>query len=327
MLQTIPADEAIASARRTIVTEQEGLAALVDALAGELGARFTKAVNLLFRVQGRIVVTGMGKSGHIGRKVAATLASTGTPAFYVHPGEASHGDLGMITADDAVLALSWSGEAPELADIVYYCKRHGILLIAVTSGADSALGRQADPCLTLPKVPEAGSLGLAPTTSTTMQLALCDAIAVALIEMRGFTAGNFKVFHPGGRLGAQLLSARDIMHTGARLPLVPVGSTMRECIAEISKKSFGCAIVVRADGTLAGIVTDGDLRRHLTPNLPDLLVDDVMTTTPKTVPPTLLVADLLVLQENLKITSLIVAEDAHPIGLVHYLDLLRIGAA
>ena len=317
----------IESAVETINFERDGLSSLSKALSGDLGNVFAQAVQVLATVKGRIVVTGMGKSGHIGRKAAATFASTGAVAFYVHPGEASHGDLGMIAPDDAIVALSWSGEAPELINIVTYAKRFKIPLIAVTSEASSTLGRQATICVTLPKMAEACPNGLAPTTSTTMQLALCDAFAVALLKEKGFSAEDFKVFHPGGKLGAQLKLAQDIMHTGARLPQVLVGSRMRDVIKEISQKNFGCAIVIHQDGTLAGIVTDGDLRRNLTPDLPDLVVDDIMTRSPKTVPPTMLLAELLEIQQTSKITTLIVAEDNKPVGLVHYLDLLHVGVA
>ncbi len=269
----------------------------------------------------------MGKSGHVGRKVAATFASTGTAAFYVHPGEASHGDLGMITRDDVILALSWSGEAPELTDIIGYAKRFRIPLIAVTSNDHSLLGSQASLCLTLPKAKEACPIGLAPTTSTTMQLALCDAFAVALLEQRGFSAEDFRVFHPGGKLGAQLRLAKDIMHTGEHVPQVVVGSRMDAVIREIGKKNFGCAVVKHSDGTLAGIVTDGDLRRNLTPDLPNMLVEEIMTKSPKTVAPNMLLAELLEIQETSKITTLIVVEGNRPVGLIHYLDILRAGVA
>ena len=315
------------SAIRTIYAEKDGLMQLADALTGELGSSFVQAVKLLFSIRGRIIVTGMGKSGHIGRKVAATLASTGTAAYYVHPGEASHGDLGMISKEDAIIALSWSGEAAELGDIIFYAARYHIPLIAVTANTDSALAKGASLRLILPKVNEASPDVHAPTTSTAMQLALCDALAVALIEKRGFTAEDFKIFHPGGRLGAQLKSAEDIMHKGNRLPLVYIDNVMRDVITEISLKNFGCAIVLNREGYIVGVVTDGDLRRNLRPELPNLPVEQVMTKDPKTVPPTMLVAELLVLQETMKITSLIVAKDNKPLGLVHYLDLLRVGAA
>jgi arabinose-5-phosphate isomerase len=322
-----PAGDAVASALRTLGTERDGIAVLMNGLGGALGAAFTAAVDLLASAKGRVIVTGMGKSGHIGRKIAATLASTGTAAYYVHPGEASHGDLGMIQPEDVIVALSWSGETAELADLVAYAKRFRLGLIAITCNEASSLARQADACLILPKALEACPNGLAPTTSTTMQLVIGDALAVALLERRGFTAEHFRVFHPGGKLGAQLKLVREVMHTGERLPLVPVGARMDAAILEISAKGFGCVIVVRGDGTLAGIVTDGDLRRHLSPDLAALPVEAVMTKNPRTVAPDDLLAKALAIQETSKITALVVREGQRPVGLVHYLDLLRAGVA
>ncbi len=299
----------------------------MNALEGRLGPPFTTAVELIAAAKGRVIVTGMGKSGHVGRKIAATLASTGTPAYYVHPGEASHGDLGMVHPDDVIVALSWSGETAELADVVAYAKRFRLGLVAVTSNEASSLARQADACLALPKALEACPNGLAPTTSTTMQLVIGDALAVALLERRGFTAEHFRVFHPGGKLGAQLKHVRDVMHTGERLPRVSVGARMDEAILEISAKGFGCVIVVENDGTLAGIITDGDLRRHMSPDLASLSVEAVMTRRPRTIAPDDLLAKALAIQETSKITALIVREGKRPVGLVHYLDLLRAGVA
>src|SRR5918998_38732 len=250
-----PAGEAVTSALRTLATERDGIAVLMNALEGPLGDAFTAGVDLLAAAKGRVIVTGMGKSGHIGRKIAATLASTGTPAYYVHPGEASHGDLGMILGDDVIVALSWSGETAELADLVAYAKRFRLPLVAITANEASSLARQADACLALPKALEACPNGLAPTTSTTMQLVIGDALAVALLQQRGFTAEHFRVFHPGGKLGAQLKLVRDVMHTGDRLPIVPIGMLMADALVVHSEKSFGCAIVVDEHGHLAGIVT------------------------------------------------------------------------
>lgn len=318
--------QAVASALRTLSTERDGLAVLMRAIEDGLGAPFVAAVELIADAKGRIIVSGMGKSGHVARKLASTLASTGTAAYYVHPGEASHGDLGMIRPDDVILALSWSGETAELSDLIAYAKRFRVPIVGVTSKADSTLGRQADVCLALPQAQEACPNGLAPTTSTTMQLALGDALAVALLERRGFTAQDFRVFHPGGKLGAQLKLVRDVMHVGERLPIVTVGATMQEAIAEISTKGFGSVIVVNADGTLAGIVTDGDLRRNLRPELPSLPVTAIMTKKPRTIAPDELVAKALEMQETAKITSLVVVEGKRPVGLVHFLDLLRAGA-
>jgi arabinose-5-phosphate isomerase len=317
---------ALGSARRTLQAEMAGLQALMDALEGPLAGPFAAAVEAIRAARGRVIVSGMGKSGHVGRKMTATFASTGTPAHFVHPAEASHGDLGMIHGDDIVLALSWSGETAELRDLIAYAARFRVPLVGITSVADSTLGSAADVALVLPRAEEACPNGLAPTTSTTMQMALGDALAVALLEARGFGAQDFRVFHPGGKLGAQLKLVRDIMHAGARLPLVPDTARMAEAIAEISAKGFGCALVVDAAGLLAGIVTDGDLRRNLTPELPSLPVSRVMTRRPRTIGPEALVADALAQQQALNVMALPVVEDGRPIGLLHYLDLLRAGA-
>jgi arabinose-5-phosphate isomerase len=320
-------DQAIASALRTLETERDGLTILMEAIGNGLGSFFTAAVETIAAARGRVIVTGMGKSGHVGRKMTATFASTGTPAHYVHPAEASHGDLGMIQSEDVIIALSWSGETAELADIIGYSRRFRVPLIALTSNAESTLGRAADICLSLPKAKEACPNGLAPTTSTTLQLALGDALAVALLERRGFTAEHFRVFHPGGKLGARLKLVRDIMHVGERLPIVGVEARMDAAIEEIGRKGFGAVIVVNGDGTLAGIVTDGDLRRNLRPDLATLPVTAIMTKTPRTIAPDALVASALEMEEASRITALIVVENSRPVGLVHYLDLLRAGAA
>src|SRR3954468_12055496 len=282
---TIVQNALISSALRTLETEASGITALIDAIRNGLGAPFIAAIELIHRARGRVIVTGMGKSGHVGRKIAATFASTGTPAFFVHPGEASHGDLGMIAAADVILALSWSGETVELKDLTDYSRRFRIGLIAVTAHPDSTLGHAADVVLTLPPAREACPHNLAPTTSTLMQHALGDALAIALLENRGFTALDFHVFHPGGRLGAMLKFVRDIMHTGAGVPLVAVGSRMSEAIAEMTAKTFGCVGIVDHDGSLAGIITDGDLRRHMSPDLLGRNVETIMTRDPVTVRP------------------------------------------
>ena len=259
--------KAIASALRTLQLERAGIAALEDALNGvdssNLAGEFARAVELVCSRSGRLMISGMGKSGHVGRKIAATLASTGTPAYFIHPGEASHGDLGMIKPSDAILLLSWSGETAELADIITYSQRFQIGLIAITASAESTLARQADISLVLPKAEEACPNGLAPTTSTTMQLAIGDALSIALLEAKGFTAADFRNFHPGGKLGARLTFVRDIMHCGDRLPLVPLEANMGDAIVEISAKGQGCVAVVDGGGQLTGIVTDGDLRRNM----------------------------------------------------------------
>lgn len=315
------------SAARTVSTEQAGLAALAAALDNGLAGPFADAVERVAGITGRVIVTGVGKSGHIGSKLAATLASTGTPAFFVHPAEANHGDLGMIARDDVIIAISWSGETVELNGIVAYSRRFSIPLIAVTSGAKSALARESDIVLLLPRVREACPHGLAPTTSTLLQLVVGDALAVALLEARGFTPDHFHTFHPGGRLGANLLKVGEIMHTGERLPLVLSGTGMREAILEISRKGFGCVGIVSAEETLLGIITDGDLRRHVEGDLLSMAVDQVMTREPKTVAPDTLAASALQIINSSAITALIVAEEQKPLGIVHLHDLLRIGAA
>ena len=316
-------DSALSSARRTLATEIDGL----QALSAALGDNFERAVTVLAEISGRVIVSGMGKSGHIGAKIVATMASTGTPAQFVHPGEASHGDLGMITSGDAVLALSWSGETAELANLIDYAKRFSIPLIALTSGTDSLLGRQADICITLPKSVEACPNGLAPTTSTTMQLALGDALAVALLEKRKFTPADFKNFHPGGKLGAGLVLVQDLMFTGAELPLVPVGTRMDEALIVMTEKSFGCLGIQTPENTLAGIISDGDLRRHMSADLLVQNVEDIMTLTPVTISPDLVSGEALKIMNDRNIQCLFVCENDTPKGLVRILDLLRIGVA
>lgn len=317
----------VASALRTLETEGEGLAALAVAISHALGTDFVAAVDTIRRARGRVIVTGMGKSGHIARKIAATLASTGTPAFFVHAADASHGDLGMITSDDVMLALSWSGETEELKDLIDYSRRFGIGLIAVTVNADSTLGKAADIALVLPETREACPHNLAPTTSSLMQLALGDALAIALLESRGFTAIDFGVFHPRGKLGAALKFIRDVMHPGAALPLIARGALMSEAIVEMSAKGFGCVAVTDAQGKLAGVITDGDLRRHMGVDLLQAPVEKIMTASPKTVRPDQLVGEALQLLNASKITALIVVEMERPVGIVHFHDLLRAGVA
>lgn len=319
---------AIESAMRTIETERRGLEALESVLTGALAEPFSRAVELIGEITGRVIVTGVGKSGHIGAKLAATLASTGTPAFFVHSAEANHGDLGMIARDDAIIAMSWSGETAELKGIITYCRRFSVPLIAITSGAASSLGREADVVILLPKAQEACPHGLAPTTSTLLQLAIGDALAVALMEARGFTATDFHVFHPGGKLGASLTRVADIMHTGDRLPLVPRGTPLRLAISTLSKKHFGCVGVLDDEGRLCGIVTDGDIARNLDRTLSELHVDDIMTVDPKTVRPTTLATGAMAVLNNHNISALLVIDDdRRPVGLIHFHDLLRIGVA
>ncbi|MGE5548842.1 MAG: KpsF/GutQ family sugar-phosphate isomerase [Solirubrobacterales bacterium] len=313
----------IASGRRVLENEAQAL----SSLAQSLGAEFAAAVDALAAASGRVVVTGMGKSGHVARKIAATMASTGRPAFFVHPAEASHGDLGMVTPGDAVVALSNSGETPELADILAYTRRFAIPLIGITSRAESALATAADVALVLPAIPEACPMGLAPTTSTTMMLALGDALAVALLERRNFTAADFKLYHPGGKLGRFLLKVSELMHGADAMPLVGPEARMADVLLVITQKSLGCAGVVGADGRLAGIITDGDLRRHMRPDLLDLTAGEVMTANPKTVPPNLLAAEALRLMNSITITSLFVVDDGRPVGVLHVHDCLRAGVA
>jgi arabinose-5-phosphate isomerase len=269
----------------------------------------------------------MGKSGHVGQKIAATLASTGTPAQFVHPAEASHGDLGMITRSDIILALSWSGETAELANLITYARRFAVPLIAMTSRADSALGRAADIVLHLPKVQEACPHGLAPTTSTLIQLALGDCLAIALLEGRGFTASDFKVLHPGGKLGAKLRLVREIMHSGEKMPLVSLQTRMSDAVVTMTARSFGCLGVLAEDGGLAGIITDGDLRRHMSPELLTRNAGQIMTRKPRTVSSGTLLSEALQIINEQRITALFVVDDGKPAGIVHIHDLLRAGVA
>ena len=319
-----PIDD-IEVARSVLAAEAAGL----RALAASLDHRFATAVERLAACTGRVVVSGMGKSGHVGRKIASTLASTGTPALFVHPGEASHGDLGMIVPGDAVLALSNSGETAELADLVAHARRFGLPLVAITRQADSALARAADVLLVLPAAAEACPMGLAPTTSTTMQLALGDALAVALLTRRGFTATDFSQFHPGGKLGAQLRRVSDLMHRGDAIPLADTALPMSQALLVMTGKGFGCLGAVDAAGRLAGVLTDGDLRRSMGPDLLDRRVQDVMNRSPRTIGPEALAADALRLMGGPRpVTSLFVLDgDGRPLGLLHVHDLLRAGAA
>lgn len=321
------AQTAIASALRTLEAEGSGVDALIAALRDGLGRPFTSAVDAIRAAQGRVVVTGMGKSGHVARKIASTFASTGTPAFFVHPSEASHGDLGMIAKDDVILALSWSGETAELKNIADYSRRHGIKLIAMTAIADSALAKVADVVLALPQAREACPHNLAPTTSSLVQLALGDAMAIALLESHGFTAVDFGLLHPGGKLGTLLKTVGDIMHTGTSMPLAPLGTRMSDAILEMTTKGFGCVGILDGHGLLVGIITDGDLRRHMRDNLLGARVDDVMTRSPKTVRPDQLLSETLDILNSMKVTALFAVEAGKPTGIIHVHDLLRTGAA
>mgnify|MGYP005756031995 FL=1 len=312
----------LATGRRVIRRE----AGALDTLAEALGDSFSSAVRLLMAAKGRVIVSGMGKSGHIARKIAATFASTGTPAHFVHPAEASHGDLGMVAAGDVLLVLSNSGETPELADILAHAKRFGIPLIGVAGREGSTLMRQADVGILLPQVPEACETGIVPTTSTTMTLALGDALAIALMEHRAFTPEHFRMFHPGGKLGARLLRVRDLMHQDP--PLVPEDMPMGEVLVEISRKGFGVVGVTDADGALAGIITDGDLRRHLD-GLLSHTAGEVMTRNPRTIATEALAGEALALMNDRKITCLLVTgqDRSRAIGILHVHDCLRAGVA
>jgi arabinose-5-phosphate isomerase len=320
-------DAALRSAALTLDLECEGLQALRGALERELGAAFGSAVEMLAAAKGRIIVTGIGKSGHVGQKLAATFASTGSPAFFVHPSEASHGDLGMIAPEDAIVALSWSGESAELGNILTYSRRFKVPLIAITSKAESTLGKQSDVVLELPRSKEACPHGLAPTTSTTMQLALGDCLAIALLEHQGFTAHQFKVFHPGGSLGASLKFVADLMHTGAHLPLVGENALMSAALVTMTQKSFGCLGVTDAKGRLVGVITDGDLRRHMGADLLTARTGDIMTRKPKSVFPDMLASAALEALNSSRITALFVVDKGKPVGIVHVHDLLRAGVA
>ncbi|UPY38623.1 KpsF/GutQ family sugar-phosphate isomerase [Sediminicoccus sp. KRV36] len=321
-----PPPSSLTAARRVLALESQALAQMAEGL----DAGFDRAVDVLAAATGRVVVSGMGKSGHIGRKIAATLASTGTPAQFVHPGEASHGDLGMIVAGDAVLALSNSGETAELSDIIAHTRRFGIGLIGITARTGSTLARAADVALLLPPAEEACPLGLAPMTSTTMQLAMGDALAVALLMRRGFGPDDFRVFHPGGKLGARLSRVADLMHGPAELPLAQPATPMAEALLAMTARRFGCLGITDGGGRLIGIITDGDLRRALKPG-GDLLshsASEVMTPSPRTIAPDALAAEALRLMNESGITTLFVVDAGQrPIGILHLHDLLRAGVA
>jgi len=317
----------IASALKTFEFLPNGLAAMPAQFEGPLATAFSKAIATIRDIKGRVIVTGVGKSGHIGSKIAATMASTGTPAYFVHAAEANHGDLGMIARDDAVLAISWSGETAELKGTLAYAKRFAIPLIAITWNASSALGKEADICLTLPKLEEACPNGLAPTTSTLLQLAMGDALAIALLESRGFSATDFRTFHPGGSLGASLTHVSEIMHKGNDIPIAKIDTPMEEAVDIISKKRFGCVAIVDDGGDLKGIITDGDLRRNLNKALIGLKAEDIMTDNPSTIAPDALASTAMAELNARSITSLLVCEAGKPVGLIHLHDLLKIGVA
>ena len=311
------------TARRVVAIEAAGLAALGAAL----GDSFVAAIDTILAAKGRVIVSGMGKSGHVGRKIAATLASTGTPAQFVHPAEASHGDLGMVTEADVALVLSNSGETPELSDIIAHTRRFGIPLIGVAAREGSTLLRQSDVAILLPRAEEACGTGIVPTTSTTMTLALGDALAVVLMEHRRFTPDHFRTFHPGGKLGARLARVADLMHVGHALPLVGIGMPMPEVLLAITRQGFGVAGVTDADGRLVGIITDGDLRRHMA-GLLDLTAEAVMTRGPRTIAPDALAETAVALMNDRRITCLFAVDpggDGRPEGILHIHDCLRAG--
>ena len=320
-----PAD-LLQTAHYVLDLESESLKLLSDSLDDS----FVQAVNTINAAKGRVVITGMGKSGHVGRKIAASLSSLGTTAYFVHPGEASHGDLGMIEPDDIVIALSNSGEAPELGDIIAFCRRFGIKIIGLTGKRDSTLGRQSDVVLCLPPIKEACPFGMAPTTSTTLMMALGDALAIALLKMHNFSKDEYKLRHPGGKLGKMMLTVADLMHTGDEMPLVKPDMNMADALVEMSDKGFGCLGVVDGDGKFCGVFTDGDLRRAMAPDLLTKTVGDVMTRTPKTTTAQTLAIDALRIMNTTGkgITSLfVIGADNRPVGLLHMHDCLRAGVA
>lgn len=314
----------IISARRTVDKEIEALNMMKDSLGTEL----SQALDLMQNIKGRVIVTGMGKSGHIGRKIAATLASTGTPSFFVHPAEASHGDLGMLTENDCVLAISNGGESKELSDIIIYCKRYNIPLISMTKNPDSSLGKAGDFLLRLPDDGEACPLGLAPTSSTTATAVMGDILAVCLLERKGFSQTDFKQRHPGGKLGAFLQKVSDLMHKGDEIPLVSETSDLQEALFVMTSKMLGCVGIVDAGGKLQGIITDGDLRRCFSADALHKNVTEIMTHNPKTTAPDILVAEVVGIMNTKKITQLfVVDENGHPLGIIHLHDCLRAGVA
>lgn len=318
-------EQDLLSAKKTIEKEIEAL----KVMESQFDDNLSKALDLLQNTKGRVIITGMGKSGHIARKIAASLASTGTPSFFVHPAEASHGDLGMFTSNDVILAISNGGESRELSDILIYCKRYGIPLIAMTKNPQSTLGKAGDILLKLPDQGEACPLGLAPTSSTTATLVLGDVLTVALMERKGFSKTDYKQRHPGGKLGAILQKVSDIMHTGDDIPLVTEATTLQDALLVMTSKMLGCVGITDNSGLLKGIITDGDLRRCLNPDVMNKKVSEVMTPNPKTIAPDVLAAEALNVMNNTGkgITQLFVTVDNKPIGIIHIHDCLRIGVA
>ncbi len=318
-------DTDLHSARRTIDKEIEALRMMESNIDDNL----TKALDLMQKTTGRVIITGMGKSGHVGAKIAATMASTGTPSFFVHPGEASHGDLGMVTANDIVVAISNSGETKELSDIIIYCKRYGIPLIAITKNPNSSLGRAGDILLKLPDDGEACPLGLAPTSSTTATMVLGDILAICLLERKGFSKTDFKQRHPGGKLGSFLQKVSDLMHKGNEIPLISENASMQNALLEMTSKMLGCVGITDQNGKLIGIITDGDLRRCISQDMLNKNIAEVMTRNPKTITPDILVAEAVNTMNNTGkgITQLFVVEEEKPVGIIHLHDCLRAGVA
>ena len=313
--------DSVKCAKKTISVQIKGLHELEDSIGDE----FSAAVDAIADTKGKVVVTGIGKSGHVGRKIAATLASTGTPAFFVHPAEASHGDLGMLTQDDLVIAISKSGESKELSDIIVYCKRFGITLIGMAMRQNSTLIKEADIKLVMPESEEACALSFVPTTSTTVTMVLGDALASALLEKKGFSQDQFKDRHPGGKLGQTLIRVSDLMHTGDAVPLVEIGASMSATLNEIANKKQGCVGIINDKGELEGIITDGDLKRKISNNFLDRAITEVMTANPKTITKDLLAGEALSLMNKMSITNIFVVEDKKPIGVIHIHDCLKAG--
>ena len=312
------------SAIRTIDSEIKAIEELKHSLDS---SSLTQALDFMQNSKGRIIITGMGKSGHIGKKIAASLASTGTPSFFVHPAEASHGDLGMITEDDVVIAISNSGESRELIDILNYCKRFGIKLVAITKNAESSLGKAGDVVLLLPNNGEACPLGLAPTSSTTATLVLGDILTIGMIERKGFSKEDFNDRHPGGKLGSILKRVSDLMHTGQDMPILDENSNMQAVLLEMTSKRLGCVGFINQTGDLTGILTDGDLRRCLSSKILEEKAVDLMTKNPKTIVPNAMSAEALKIMHDKKITNLFVVENNKPVGVIHIHDLLINGVA
>lgn len=312
-------------AKQTIEQEIEAL----KVMESELDSTLSKAVDVLIQTKGRVIITGMGKSGHIGRKISATMASTGTPSFFLHPGEASHGDLGMITADDSVIAISNSGESKELSDILVYCRRFGVPLIAITKNVESSLAKNSDIVLKLPNNREACPLGLAPMSSTTATLVMGDILSADLMVRKGFTEADFKLRHPGGKLGSILRHVSDIMHTGDEMPIIKNNAIMQDALLTMSAKMLGCVGIVNDNGELEGMITDGDLRRWMSPDLITEKVVNVMTKNPKTISPDALIAEAVNVMNNTGhgITNLFVIQDKKPIGVIHIHDCLKAGVS